>query len=100
MKKVKRKVNAVSKSVWATARHLRNDLGPVFGPLRTAKVVISLGKSSKNALLKKQAPKTTSEGLQHAFRSPFDLQEGSKGVPKATPKTLWALKNTVNTNRF
>ena len=24
----------------------------------------------------------------------------SKGVPKATPKTLWALKNTVNTDRF
>jgi len=67
---------------------LRNHLGPVLGPPGTAKVVISLQTSSKNALLKKQAPKTTSEGLQCASRKSFDLQEGLKSVPKSDPQTL------------
>ena len=59
MKKVMRKVNAVWKSVGA-------------------KVVISLGTSSKNALSKKEGPKTTSECLQDASRNSFDLQEALK----------------------
>ena len=100
MKKVMRKVNAVWKSVGASARRLRNDLGPVLEPLRTAKVVILLGTSFENALVKKQAPKTTSEGLQDASRNSFDLQEDLKKDPKATPKTLCALKNTENTYGF
>ena len=82
MKKVMRKVNAVWKSVWATARQLRNDLGPVLESLRTAKVVILLRTSFENALVKKQAPKTTSEGLQDASQDAFDLQEGLKRGPQ------------------
>ena len=78
MKKVMRKVNAVSKSVGATARQLRNDLGIVLSALEPAKVVISLGTSSKNALLKKEDSKTTSECLQDASRNSFDLQDGLK----------------------
>ena len=94
MKKVMRKVNAVSKSVWATARHLRNDLGPVLGPLGTAKVVISLQTSLENARLKKQATKTTSEGLQDASRTPFDLQEGPKrGLQSDSQDTVCAQKH-------
>ena len=95
-----RKVNAVSKSVWATARHLRNHLGPVLGPLGAAKVVISLQTSSKNAILKKQAPKTTSEGLQYTSSKSFDLQEGVKRVPKSDPQTLVWAQNTVNNDVF
>ena len=74
MKKVMRKVNAVSNSVGAPARQLRNDLGPVSGTLGAAKVVISLGTSKKNPLSKKEGPKTTSECLQDASRNSFDLQ--------------------------
>ena len=75
-------------------------MGLVLGPVGAAKVLISLGTSSQNALFKKQAPKTTSEGLQDASRNSFDLQEGLKKDPKATPKILCALKNTVNTVMF
>ena len=82
MKNVMRKVNADSKSVWGIARRLRNDLGLVLGPLGTAKVVISFETSWKNALLKKQAPKTTSDGLQDASQDAFDLQEGLKRGPQ------------------
>ena len=78
-----RKVNAVSKSVWATARQLRNDLGIVLWGLRAEKVVISLGTSSKSALLKKEGAKTTSERLQDASRNSFDLQEGPKRGPQS-----------------
>ena len=78
-----RKVNAVSKSVEASARQLRNDFGIVLWTLGTAKVVISLWTSSKNALLKKEDPKTTSECLQDASRNSFDLQEGLKRGPQS-----------------
>ena len=77
-----RKDTIVWKGLWASARRLRNDLGPVLEPLRTAKVVISLGISFENALVKKQAPKTTSEGLQDASQDAFDLQEGLKRGPQ------------------
>ena len=100
MKKVMRKVNAASKSVWATARQLRNDLGPVLWALVTAKVVISLGTSSKNARLKKQAPKVTSQGLQDASRNSFDLQEGIKRGPQSDAQATVCAQNTVNTIMF
>ena len=82
MKKVMRKVNAVWKSVGASARQLHNDLGIVLWALGTATVVISLEASLENALLKKQAPKTTSEGLQDASQDAFDLQESLKRGPQ------------------
>ena len=78
MKKVMRKVNAVWKSIEASARQLRNDLGIVLWTLEAAKVVISSRKSSTNALSKKEGPKTTSECLQDASRNSFDLQEALK----------------------
>ena len=77
-----RKDNIVWKGLWASARRLRNDLGPVLEPLRTAKVVILLRTSFENALVKKQAPKTTLEGLQDASQDAFDLQEGLKRGPQ------------------
>ena len=100
MKKVMRKVNAVSKSVWATARQIRNDLRTVFWALGAAKVVISLRTSSKNALLKKQAPKVTSQGLQDASRNSFDLQEGLKRDPQSDAQDTVCAQNTVNTDMF
>ena len=77
-----RKDTIVWKGLWASARRLRNDLGPVLEPLRTVKVVILLGTSFENALVKKQAPKTTSEGLQDASQDAFDLQESFKRGPQ------------------
>ena len=78
-----RQSSTVWKSVWASARQLRNDLGLVLRTLGAAKVVISLRTSSQNALLKKQAPKVTSQGLQDASRNSFDLQEGLKRGPQS-----------------
>ena len=78
MKKVMRKVNAVWKSVGASARQLRNELGIVLWTLGAAKAVISLETFSKNTLSKKEGPKTTSECLQDASRNSFDLQEALK----------------------
>mgnify|MGYP001425767194 CR=1 FL=1 len=83
-----RKDNIVRKCVGAGTRQLCNDLGLVLGPLGAAKVVISVRTASENALLKKHATKTTSQGLQDASRKFFDLQGGLKRVPKATHKTL------------
>ena len=100
MKKVMRKVNAVWKSVGASARQLRNDLGIVLWALGAAKVVISLGTSSKNALSKKEGPKTTSECLQDASRNSFDLQEGLKRGPQSDAQATVCAQNTVNTNMF
>ena len=77
-----RKDTKIWKGLWASARRLRNDLGPVLEPLRTAKVVISLWTSFENALVKKQAPKTTSEGLRDASLDAFDLQDGLKRGPQ------------------
>ena len=77
-----RKYPIACKGLWASARRLRNDLGPVLEPLRTAKVVISLRTSFENALVKKEATKTTSEGLQDASQDAFDLQEGLKRGPQ------------------
>ena len=83
MKKVMRKANALWNSVGASARKLRDDLGIVLWTLGAGKVVISLGTSLKNALLKKEGPKTTSECLQDTSRNSFDLQERLKKDPKA-----------------
>ena len=77
-----RKDTLVWNGLWASARRLRNDLGPLLERLRTAKVVILLGTSFENALVKKQAPKTTSEGLQDASQDAFDLQESLKRGPQ------------------
>ena len=100
MKKVMRKVNAVWKSVGASARQLRNDLGIVLWALGAAKVMVSLGTSSKNALLKKEGPKTTSECLQDASRNSFDLQEGLKRGPQSDAQATVCAQNTVNTAMF
>ena len=78
-----RKVNAVSKSVGASARPLCNDLGLVLRLLRAAKVMILLRTSSKNALVQKECPKTISQRLQDASRNSFALQEGLKGGPES-----------------
>ena len=77
-----RKDTIVWKGLWASARRLRNDLESVLGPLRTAKVVILLRTSFENALVKKHAPKTTSESLQDASQDAFDLQAGLKRDPQ------------------
>ena len=100
MKKVMRKVNAVWKSVGASARQLRNDLGIVLWALGAAKVVISSGTSSKNALLKKEGPKTTSECLQDASRNSFDLQEDLRRGPQSDAQATVCAQNTVNTDMF
>ena len=78
-----RKDNIAWKRVGASTRQLCNDLELVLGRFGAAKVVMSLETSLENALLKKQATKTTSEGLQDASRTPFDLQEGLKRDPQS-----------------
>ena len=90
-----RRDNIEWKGLWASARRLRYDLGLVLGPLRTAKVVISLGTSFENALVNKHAPKTTSEGLQDASQDAFDLQEGLKRGPQTDSQdTVCAQKHS------
>ena len=78
-----RKDTIAWKGLWASARRLRNDLKLVLRLLGPQKVMISLGTSSKSALLKKEGPKTTSERLQDASRNSFDLQEGPKRGPQS-----------------
>ena len=75
MQKVMRKVNAVSKSVSAPARQLRDDLGPVLRFLGAAEVVISLRTSSKNH----KFPKTT-------FTSPKRPEKRTSDVLQRAPK--------------
>ena len=77
-----RKGNIVWRGLWASAKRLRNDLGPVLEPLRTAKVVISFETSFENVPMKKEAPKSSSDGLQDASQDSFDLHEGLKRGPQ------------------
>ena len=75
-------------------------MGLVLRLLRAAKVMILLRTSSKNALLKKQAPKVTSQGLQDASRNSFDLQEALKRDPQSDAQATVCAQNTVNTDMF
>ena len=77
-----------------------SDLEPPWAPSEAAKVVISLRTSSKNALLKKQAPKVTSQGLQDASRNSFDLQECLKRDPQSDAQATMCAQNIVNTDVF
>ena len=50
--------------------------------------------------MKKQAPKTTSEGLQDASQDAFDLQEGLKRGPQTDSQDTVCAKNILNIARF
>ena len=84
----------------ANAMAFETHFGPVLGGLKSAKVVISLRTSSKNALIKKRGSKTIPWPLFDRSCTSFEPQEGLNKGPQSDPQTLVRAQNTVNNGVF